>query len=179
MTQLDKELAQRISSFLPRLRRFAYALTGNLDDGDDLVQDTCLRALSRIDQWEPGTQLESWMFRIARNAWIDKVRQEQNRGEHAAVEALDLVGSDGRHTTEIHSELRAVSRAIRTLPSDQQLLVALVCVDGQSYKAASDILGIPVGTVMSRLARARKSLNTVVGDASLLSSAIGAKHDKH
>lgn len=164
MTQLDSDIAQRITNFLPRLRRFAYALTGNLDDGDDLVQDTCLRALTSMRQLEPGTRLESWMFRIARNAWIDRVRQDKYRGEHTDLTTLELMGSDGREVTENLSDLRAVSCAIRTLPTEQQLLVALVCVDGQSYQAASDILGIPVGTVMSRLARARKSLNVALTD---------------
>lgn len=160
MTNAKPDVSQRIIEFLPRLRRFAYALTGNMHDGDDLVQDTCVRALSRIDQWEQGTQLESWMFRIARNAWIDKVRQESTRGEHLDLEgAPELFGSDGRTVTETLSSLRAVSKCIQKLPSDQQMLVALVCVDGTSYKEAANILDLPIGTVMSRLARARQALN--------------------
>ena len=71
----------QIVDFLPRLRRFSYALTGDSDKGDDLVQETCARALSRINQWEPGTRLDSWMFRIAQNIWLDQRRAHKVRGD--------------------------------------------------------------------------------------------------
>jgi RNA polymerase sigma-70 factor (ECF subfamily) len=145
--------------FLPRLRRFAFALTRNMDAADDLVQDTCERALARLDQWEPGTKLESWMYRIAQNIWIDRKRSDKIRGAHLDLdEAMGVGGDDGRAITESRLTLEAVGQGIEKLPQEQQVLVALVCVEGLSYKEAASVLGVPIGTVMSRLSRARQSL---------------------
>ncbi len=152
----------QIVDFLPRLRRFSYALTGNPDKGDDLVQETCARALSRLDQWEPGTRLDSWMFRIAQNIWLDQRRAHKVRGETLDLDqAYDVAGDDGRDVTETLLTLKEVSKNIAQLPPDQQVLIALVCVDGLSYKEAAEVLDVPIGTVMSRLARARRALYTL------------------
>ncbi len=149
-----------IVELLPRLRRFSYALTGDTDKGDDLVQETCARALSRLDQWEPGTRLDSWMFRIAQNIWFDQRRSHKVRGETADIDqAYDIQGDDGRDVVESRLTLKRVSQGIAQLPPDQQVLIALVCVDGLSYKEAAGILDVPIGTVMSRLARARRALH--------------------
>ena len=151
---------------LPRLRRFAYALTGSLDKADDLVQETCARALTNADQWQPGTRLDSWMYRIAQNLWFDRVRALKVRGEVVDVDtAVDIVGSDGRDITESRLTLQAVAKGISRLPADQQLVIAHVCIDGLSYKDAADALGIPIGTVMSRLARARQALHAALSDS--------------
>ena len=148
---------------LPRLRRFSYALTGSLDKADDLVQETCARALASADQWQTGTRLDSWMYRIAQNLWFDRLRATKVRGEVVDVDtAIDLVGSDGRSVTESRLMLRAVAQNISQLPSDQQLVLTHVCIDGLSYKDAADALGIPIGTVMSRLARARQTLHAAM-----------------
>jgi RNA polymerase sigma-70 factor, ECF subfamily len=149
----------QIVDLLPRLRRFAYALTGDQDKGDDLVQETCARALSRLAQWEPGTRLDSWMFRIAQNIWLDQRRAHKVRGDAADIdEAYDVAGDDGRDVTEHRLTLSEVSKGIAELPGDQQVIIALVCVDGLSYKEAAEVLEVPIGTVMSRLARARRAL---------------------
>ena len=149
----------QIVDFLPRLRRFSYALTGDADKGDDLVQETCARALSRINQWEPGTRLDSWMFRIAQNIWLDQRRAHKVRGDSVDLDqAYDIAGTDGRELAENRLTLQEVSKGIAKLPGDQQVLIALVCVDGLSYKEAAEVLDIPIGTVMSRLARARRAL---------------------
>jgi RNA polymerase sigma-70 factor (ECF subfamily) len=146
--------------FLPRLRRFAIALTGVLDQADDLVQETCMRALSRVEQWQPGTRLDSWMYRIAQNIWLDKVRSNKLRGEVVDIEAMERVaGPDGRDVVESKLTLDSVLSAMKDLPADQKVLVALVCIDGVSYKEAAEITGTPIGTVMSRLARARRELH--------------------
>jgi RNA polymerase sigma-70 factor (ECF subfamily) len=148
---------------LPRLRRFAYALTGNAEQGDDLVQDACLRALSRIDQWQPGTRLDSWMYRIAQNIWLDRVRANKVRGEVVDVELAEAIaGSDGRAVTEGELTLQAVAAALARLPAEPRAVVALICVEGASYKEAAEIIGAPIGTVMSRLARARRALHAVL-----------------
>jgi RNA polymerase sigma-70 factor (ECF subfamily) len=145
---------------LPRLRRFAVALTGDLDQADDLVQETCARALSAVKQWQPGTRLDSWMYRIAQNLWLDRMRARKVRGEKVDVEVADAVtGTDGRDVVESRLTLEAVSAAMAQLPDEQRVLIALVCIDGLSYKEAADITGSPIGTVMSRLARARRELH--------------------
>jgi len=156
---MSAELRLRIVEFLPRLRRFSQALTGDKDKGDDLVQETCARALSRAEQWEPGTRLDSWMFRIAQNIWLDQRRAHKVRGDAAGLDqAYDVAGEDGRVVTESRLTLSEVSRGIAELSADQQVIIALICVDGLSYKEAAEVLNVPVGTVMSRLARARRAL---------------------
>lgn len=157
---MTDELRIRMVELLPRLRRFAVALTGDLDKGDDLVQETCLRALSRVEQWQPGTRLDSWMYRIAQNLWIDRARANKARGERVDIEAAErLAGDDGRDVIESRFTLKEVSEAMGHLPEDQRVLVALVCIDGLSYKEAAEITNVPIGTVMSRLARARRDLH--------------------
>ena len=156
---MTEDIRSRMIEFLPRLRRFAYALTRNLDSADDLVQDTCERALARADQWEPGTRLESWMYRIAQNLWFDQGRAAKVRGVPADLDAIaELSGSDGRTVTENRLTLASVFETMAGLPRDQQVLVALVCIDGLSYKEAAENLDLPIGTVMSRLARARQAI---------------------
>src|SRR5262245_474638 len=148
---------------LPRLRRFAYALTGSTEQGDDLVQDACLRALSRIDLWQPGTRLDSWMYRIAQNIWLDRLRANKVRGEVVDIDAMEgIPGPDGRIVAESELTLQAVSGAMTRLPAEQRAIIALVCIEGLSYKEAAEISGVPVGTVMSRLARARRALHAVL-----------------
>jgi RNA polymerase sigma-70 factor (ECF subfamily) len=145
---------------LPRLRRFAIALTGDLDQADDLVQETCARALSRIEQYQEGTRLDSWMYRIAQNLWFDRARARKVRGEQVTVDAAEvLAGADGRDVMESRLTLDEVNAAMSQLPDEQRVLIALVCIDGLSYKEAAEITHTPIGTVMSRLARARKELH--------------------
>jgi RNA polymerase sigma-70 factor, ECF subfamily len=152
-----------IVALVPRLRRFCMALTRSADGGDDLAQSTIERALSRIDQWQPGTRLDSWMFRIAQNIFIDEVRASKRRGTTVDVDALEMVvGDDGRRITEGRSDVARARAAIEALPDDQRSLIALVVIDGQSYKEAAAILDIPIGTVMSRIARARQSIAAYV-----------------
>jgi RNA polymerase sigma-70 factor (ECF subfamily) len=157
--RLTDELRTRLIQLIPRLRRFAVALTGDLDQADDLVQETCARALSRIAQWQEGTRLDSWMYRIAQNIWLDNLRANRARGAHVPLEVSDISGTDGRAVVESRLALAAVTKAIATLPEDQRVLVALVCIDGLSYKEAAEITDVPIGTVMSRLARARRQLH--------------------
>jgi RNA polymerase sigma-70 factor (ECF subfamily) len=157
------DVKRQITELLPRLRRFARALTGDQDRADDLVQETCLRALSRLDQWERGTRLDSWMYRIAQNIWVDRARASKVRGDVVELEdALEVSGEDGRATTEGRLMLAEVERAMGRLPAEQRIVVGLVYVEGLAYGDAADVLGVPVGTVMSRLARARRALFVAV-----------------
>jgi RNA polymerase sigma-70 factor (ECF subfamily) len=154
-------------AFLPRLAGFAYALTGSIDQRDDLVQETCARALAYRDRWQPGTRLDSWMFRIAQNLWFDRKRAMKFRGEPADLDAVDnLVGSDGRAVTESRLALADVLKALDQLSPKHRALIALVCVDGLTYREAAEVLNLPVGTVMSRLARARLALHDAIYRAS-------------
>ena len=160
---MTDEIRARMVAVLPRLRRFAYALTGSTEQGDDLVQDACLRALSRVDLWQPGTRLDSWMYRIAQNIWFDRLRANKVRGEVVDIDVMEGVsGSDGRVVAESELTLQAVLAAMGQLPPEQRAMIALVCIEGASYKEASEIAGVPIGTVMSRLARARRTLHAIL-----------------
>jgi len=154
---VTQQLRSELVGLLPRLRRFAYGLAGSMEDGDDLVQGACERALRRLDQFQPGTRLDSWMYRIVQNLWIDQRRARQARPE-AGMEPTDLEAlAVGDAERELNSRLAlaGVQQAVATLPEEQRTILLLVCVEGLSYKAAAEVLEIPLGTVMSRLARAR------------------------
>jgi len=160
---VPEDIRPQIIALLPRLRRFAMGLTGSRDDADDLVQTACERALSRLHQWQPDTRLDSWMFRIVKTIWIDQWRGQQARGEQVELdEAGPLVGTNGRHVTEVRNTLEVVCRAMEQLPDEQRLVLTLVSVDGLSYEEAAAVLEVPIGTVMSRLARARRHLHELL-----------------
>jgi RNA polymerase sigma-70 factor (ECF subfamily) len=157
LNDLRKEMVEQ----LPRLRRFALALTGNIDDADDLVQTALEKALMKLSTFTPGTRMDSWMIKIAQNHWIDAKRSDQRKGVRADVdEIIDIVGEDGRKTMERRAQTAEVIAAIAELPEAQRLVVARVLVDGQSYAEAAENLDIPIGTLMSRLSRARRALET-------------------
>ena len=160
---MSDDFREEMIGCLPRLRRFALALTGNPEGADDLVQEACLRALSRVEQFEQGTRLDSWMFRITQNIWLDKQRSRQVRGVHIDLEETPtIVDTQSQRRIEGQIAVGEVSRAIARLPDDLQMLVMLICVDGCSYKDASEMLALPIGTVMSRLARARRLLHDIL-----------------
>jgi RNA polymerase sigma-70 factor, ECF subfamily len=154
------EVGGRMVELLPRLRRFAHSLTHDWDLSEDLVQETCARALAHLDQWQPDTRLDSWMYRIAQNLWIDQLRAEKVRGEPVDIAAVrNLSDCDGRVVTESRLSLLELKECIAALPLEQRVLLNLVCVDGLSYKEAAEAIDSPTGTVMSRLARARLALH--------------------
>lgn len=160
---MTEAVREQLIALLPRLRRFALGLTGSRDDADDLVQAACERALNRLHQWQPDTRLDSWMFRIIKTIWIDQWRSRQARGEHVDLEGIEPpAGSNGRHVTEVRNTLEVVCRAMERLPDEQRLALTLVSVDGLSYEEAAAVLEVPIGTVMSRLARARRRLHELL-----------------
>lgn len=162
---MPDEFRTRLIELLPRLRRFAHALVGDAEQGDDLVQDVCVRALARASEFEPGSRLDSWTFRIAQNIWIDRVRSARSKGTVVDLDvAADRIGVDGVAVAEGRLTLQAVNKAVTQLPEDLRVLVALICIDGVSYQEAANITGVPIGTVMSRLARARRTLHEAVTD---------------
>ncbi|MGV3726059.1 RNA polymerase sigma factor [Hydrogenophaga sp.] len=155
----DADPRAQIISLLPRLRRFASGLTHDGHMADDLVQTACLKALERWHQYQADTSLASWMFRIVQTTWLDDYRKRARHKTDTDTDALpDLAGEDGRQVVERRSEMRAVRDALMQLPDDQRAVLMLVTVDGLSYQEAASALGIPMGTVMSRLARARTRL---------------------
>lgn len=151
---------------LPRLRRFAVSLTGNMTDADDLVQDTVERALKNLHRFDPQTRLDSWMYRIAQNLWIDTVRSKRVRAAVPGDVPEDAVVLDGARAVEARLTFQDTCRALSQLPEEQRVVVALVLVEGLSYRDAADVLDLPIGTVTSRLARAREALAVkVFGEA--------------
>jgi RNA polymerase sigma-70 factor (ECF subfamily) len=155
-------IATDITALLPRLRRFARALTFNREDADDLVQVAVERALGRSEQWEPGTRLDSWLFRIVKNAWIDEVRSRARRTElFAPEEAGEHIGDN---FADAHQQRLAIEKAVSMLSDEHRLVVGLVLIDGLAYKEAAEVLEIPIGTLTSRLARAREALQELLSD---------------
>jgi RNA polymerase sigma-70 factor (ECF subfamily) len=153
-------------ALLPRLRRFAHALTRSSADADDLCQVAIERALKARDQWQPGTRLDSWMYRIMRNCWIDTTRARSRHAETFVDEEAGLsVGDAGDRAIEAVVELGQVGRAMRSLPDEQREAVALVLIEGLAYKEAATILDIPMGTLTSRLVRGREALLALLGEA--------------
>jgi RNA polymerase sigma-70 factor (ECF subfamily) len=150
-----------IVELLPRLRRFARALAGNMNDADDLVQITIERALAKSDQYREGAPLAGWMFGILRNAWIDEARARGRRNRVFAPEALGEQVADPNST---HTEILPVQQAMEHLPDEQREVIGLVLIEGLSYREASQIIGVPVGTVTSRLARGRDALQVMLGE---------------
>jgi len=148
----------QLVAVLPRLRRFARGLTGSATEADDLVQAACERALARAHQFQEGTRFDSWMFRIVQTIWIDQLRAREVRKEDGDV-AEERLGSDASvRGIEARLALSEVRNAVDRLPQDQRMTLMLVTVEGLSYKEAAEVAGVPVGTIMSRLARARIAL---------------------
>ena len=160
---LNPSFEQDLLALLPRLRRFAVGLCGDPADGDDLCQMSLERALANRDKWREGTRLDSWMYRIMRNLWIDEGRATMRRRETFVTEEAGLsVGSDGAQEAVV--ELTLVDRAMQQLPADQREAVLLVMVEGYGYREAAEIVGCPVGTLNSRLVRGRDALLTLLGE---------------
>jgi RNA polymerase sigma-70 factor (ECF subfamily) len=136
-------------------------LTGNPHDADDVVQIAVERALTRSDQWRSDARLDSWMFKILRNAWIDELRSRTRRSKvFLAEEAGDQVGIDSMAR---EAELLSVHSAMARLPDEQREAVSLVLVEGLPYKEAANVLDVPIGTLTSRLARGREALQAMLG----------------
>ena len=146
---------QEIVDLLPRLRRLARALTRDVTAADDLVQIAIERALSRRDQWRPGTRLDAWVMRIMKNAWIDETRSRSRWSKVLDSEEAGVNVSDGSGQTD---EQLAIAQAMANLPDEQRIAVALVLIDGLSYADAAEVLEIPPGTLNSRVMRGRMAL---------------------
>ncbi len=160
---MDAAFQQDLVKVVPRLRRFAYALTGSKDAGDDLVQSACERALRNPAAFQPGTRLDSWMYRIIQNLWLDDKRKQKVRGTQVDADSVSL-SDQGTEVQRLDDRmtLAQVRVAVEALPEDQKSVLVLVAIEGVNYREAAEILGIPVGTIMSRLSRARDRLLEIV-----------------
>lgn len=164
-TRLVADLKRELIALLPRLRRFARTLTRSAPDADELVQEACLRALTRADQWNRSQPLDRWMFRITRNLWISEIRKRGVRtgaGTVPADESSELVTLE---TGEANVAVGELGRLIAALPSDLSSVLLAVSVEGYSYAEAADLFEVPVGTVMSRIHRARKALAARIAES--------------
>ncbi len=170
-TDAQAEVRAGLPAVFPRIWRYALSLTGARERADDLAQAACLRAMEKAAQFEPGTQLDRWLFRITHSIWINEMRKEAVRrgGGLVAVEETDI--ADPSQNPE-HDQLnREIRQQVLRLPEAQRQTVMLVYVEGYSYRDAAMILEIPLGTVMSRLATARATLGARFRDQEVKSDA--------
>ncbi|MDZ4740771.1 MAG: sigma-70 family RNA polymerase sigma factor [Alphaproteobacteria bacterium] len=163
MTDSRDELRRGITGLLPRLRRFGAVLSGSQDEGDDLVQAAIERALSKNEQWQSGTRIDSWLFKIMQNNWKDEIRKRKNVQKKLVLDSAGTDQSvDGRRVTETMLMLTKTREQFTRLSDEHRAVLALVVIDGHSYQEAADQLEIPIGTLMSRLYRAREALRQMV-----------------
>jgi RNA polymerase sigma-70 factor (ECF subfamily) len=154
------EFAARVHELIPRLRRYARALTGERTAADDLVQDTLERAWSKLHLWRSGSDLRAWLFTIMHNVHVNQVR---SRGAAATIPIDDeLPDAPVRPTQADMLEVRDIDTALKRLPTEQREVLLLVALEHMSYQETATALGIPIGTVMSRLARARERLRMLL-----------------
>src|SRR6201991_1672848 len=176
MTGHDKFLEQ-VTALLPALRAFGRSLCGDPARADDLVQDTVLKAWTNREQFQSGSNLKTWLFTILRNCYYSELRHRKFEIEPPARGCAGQVAIPPDHDAKLH--LRALSRALQQLPVDQREALILVCATGLSYEEAADVCQVAVGTIKSRIARARDRLVEWLGAAAARVTAppIGALAD--
>ena len=150
---------EAVAAEIPRLRRYARALAGDDGEADDLIQDTLERALARLDQWRDGDSPRKWLFSILHNLHVDGLRRKSRRPPHVG---LDNVGVEQSAPAADGASGRDLDRALQLLSGEQRRVVLLVGLEGLSYAETAEMLEIPVGTVMSRLARGRDRLRSLM-----------------
>jgi RNA polymerase sigma-70 factor (ECF subfamily) len=156
------DISTQIEAQIPRLRRYALVLTRHPSEADELVQDCLVRALSKVHLWEGGTNLNAWLFTIMHNQYVNKLRQRSREGTSVPVgEDEPLLTHAAPQGTCL--ELRDLDRALSQLPQEARTLVLLIGLEGMSYQAVSDVFGVPIGTIRSRLSRARAQLRRQIG----------------
>jgi RNA polymerase sigma-70 factor (ECF subfamily) len=151
--------AHLIAAEIPRLRRYAQALRRNRDDCDDLMQDALLRALEKTHLWQTGTNLSAWLFTILHNQHVNVVRRSARQGHEINAERVDL---SSPATQGWQLELRDVERAIARLSDEYRVTLLLIGRDGMTYEEVAEICRVPIGTVRSRLSRARDALRDML-----------------
>jgi len=156
------ETHQRIEAEIPRLRRYARALTRDVVSADDLVQDCLARALGKLHLWQEGSDLRAWLFTILHNQYVNYIRRAVREGAAVALNEtepmLSRAPQQGRRL-----ELRDLERAIARLPEEQRSVILLVGLEGMRYEEVAAVLDVPVGTIRSRLSRGREALRRLTG----------------
>lgn len=153
------DLTEQLIELIPRMRRFATGLSGSVDRGDELVQAACERLLKRKDSLRGHTRLDSWMYQVIRNLHIDGIRAQsvRDRGAEGLRQTMHL-NPVSRDPMESQLRLHEVNQAMQALSEEHRAVLMLICVEGLSYKEAAEVLQVPMGTVTSRVVRARKAL---------------------
>jgi RNA polymerase sigma-70 factor, ECF subfamily len=149
--------AHTIATYIPHLRRYARALTGDATTADDLVQDTLERAWKRFSLWRPGSNLRPWLFTIMHNVFINELRSKPRNQPTRYPAEISVAAPQ-----EERLKLRDLNNALRELSPEHREVVLLIGLEQMSYDEAAKILGIPIGTVMSRLSRGREQLRTII-----------------
>ncbi|OJF96838.1 RNA polymerase sigma factor [Pararhizobium antarcticum] len=160
----SNEFRRDLVSFLPKLRRFAMTLTRNAADADDLVQEACERAITRSHLWNGEGRLESWIYAMTRNLWIDEIRKRKVRTGGGTVDIADQDELTIEASGEKAVYANQLQKMILSMPEGLASVFVLVNVEGHSYREAATILNIPIGTVMSRLSTARMRLAAMISD---------------
>lgn len=159
-----KDFRRDLVSLLPKLRRFALTLTRNANDADDLVQEACERAIARSHLWNGEGRLESWVYAMTRNLWVDEVRKRKVRAGGGGVDIFDQSELRVEAVAEKAVYANQLQKMILSMPEGLASVFLLINVEGHSYRETADILGIPIGTVMSRLSNARLRLAAMLSE---------------
>ena len=164
-TKAHDAVMEGLAAVLPRLWRYGLVLSGNRDTAEELVQATCVRALERSSQFTPGTRLDRWLVAILHSIWLNDIRARKVRQGQGLVDADSALIFDGIRDIETNILAGQVLRQVQDLPEVQRETVYLVYVEGLTYREAADVLAVPIGTVMSRLAAARSKLAGLATEA--------------
>ncbi|ATN35188.1 RNA polymerase subunit sigma-24 [Rhizobium sp. ACO-34A] len=160
----EADVRNGLSANLSRLWRYAFVLSRRRDMADDLVQQTCVRALERAGQFAAGSRIDQWLLAILHSIWLNEVRAQRVREGAGLADATDVLSFDGRAEADRKVMANQVMRLVDALPEAQRTAVFLAYVEGLSYREVATILGVPVGTIMSRLAAARAKLAEARGE---------------
>jgi RNA polymerase sigma-70 factor (ECF subfamily) len=161
MRKMMSDFHRRLEGEIPRLRRYARALTRNAVRADDLVQETLVRALHKEHLWQPGTDLRAWLFTIMHNQNINEIRRAIRDDATVDLENCSAILTATTDPTASR-QLRELDHALAQLPEEQRQVILLVGLEGMSYEAAAAILDVPIGTIRSRLSRGRESLRKLM-----------------
>jgi RNA polymerase sigma-70 factor (ECF subfamily) len=161
---MSADFEAELLAMLGSMYRYAYSLCRSRDVAEDLVQATCEKALANRDSFDPETKFQAWLLRILRNTWIDMTRRQKTAGRQVELDDVsETLSTANPGAAEDALTLKQVMAAIDRLPPDQREIMLLVCVEDMSYREAATILDVPIGTVMSRLARARMAIAKFAG----------------
>ncbi len=158
--------ASELNDVLPALRRFAFSLTKNEDRADDLVQDSVERALLKAEYFEPGTNLRSWMFTVCRRIFLNQIRKQKTQGVSVDIEDAPQTKLSAAASQDMTLACKEMLTAMEKLPMRDKIVLSLIVVEGMKYDEAAEVLDVPIGTVRSRLSRARTRLKELIEEGS-------------